>query len=102
MKRVIKKDKLYTVGALSVTELKDPNDCHRIPFLDSWLGKRAVIVTSIGTVKGRLEYLDGWYFCQAPFRLVNGNWQFSHYRFCFRKGQFRSIKIAPLETSLGI
>lgn len=83
-------------------ELKDPNDCHRIPFLDRYIGKRSTIVTSKGTVKGYLQYQGSWYYCQAPFYLVNNEWVYSHKRFCFRKGQIRSIKGEICEGSLGI
>lgn len=97
-----KSDITYKLSDIPEEQLKDPNDCHRIPFLNTYLGERSIIVTTKGTVKGRLQYLDGWYYCQAPFRLVGGEWQYSHYRFCFRKGQFRSIKKEKIETSLGV
>ena len=94
--------KVYRLKDFPEDQLKDPNDCHKIPFLDNYIGKRATIVTNKGTVKGRLEYRDTWYYCQAPFYLVNGQWTYSHKRFCFRKGQFRSIKLEKLEGSLGV
>lgn len=87
---------------VELDQKRDPNDCHKLPFLDDWIGKRAIIKTSKGTIKGRLEYLDGWYYSQAPFRLVDGEWQKSYYRFCFRKGQFRSIESTPTENSNGV
>lgn len=77
-------------------------DCHRLLELDQFIGQRAIITTSKGTVKGRLQYMDGWYFCQAPFRLVNNEWVQSHYRFMFRKGQFKHIEKTRLENSLGL
>lgn len=95
-------NQLYRLSDIPEDQLKDPNDCHRIPFLDQYIRRRATIVTNKGTVKGYLEYMDGWYFCQAPFYLVNGKWTFSHKRFCFRKGAFRSIKGEPIESSVGI
>lgn len=80
---------------------KDPNDCHRLPCLDAWIGQRSVIVTTKGTVKGRLEYAGGWYYCCAPFHLIDDRWMPSLYRFMFRKGQFKSIEFAPVENSRG-
>ena len=96
------KRKVITFSDIPESQLKDPADCHKIPFLDSWIGHRATIVTSKGTVKGRLSYMDGWYYCQAPFKLVDGKWIFSHNRFCFRKGQFKSIKLEATENSVGL
>lgn len=95
-------NKIFKVSDIPEDQLKDPDDCHKMPFLDKWVGQRATIVTNKGTVKGRLFYMDGWYYCQAPFRLVDGEWKFSHYRFCFRKGQFKSIKLECTESSSGL
>lgn len=81
--------------------LKDPKDCHRLPFLEDWLGKRAIIQTSKGTIKGRLCYASGWYYSQAPFRKDGDEWVKSPYRFLFRKGQFKSIELSNLENSRG-
>lgn len=83
------------------SQKKDKNDCHKFPFLDKWLGRRAIITTTKGIVKGRLEYLGGRYFCRAPFRLKGDEWEQSYYRFVFRKSEFRSIEMADIETSKG-
>ena len=96
------KTTIFKVKDFPKDELKDPNDCHRIPFLDRYIGKRATIVTSKGTIKGYLQYEDSWYYCQALFYLVDGEWTFSHKRFCFRKGQLKSIKWERPEGSSGM
>lgn len=77
-------------------------DCHRNPDLDKFLGVRAIIETTKGTCKGRLVYLDGWYYCQAPQLLSeDGRWKFSPNRFLFRKSQFRHIEQVPNENANG-
>ncbi len=96
------RNKTFRLSDIPEELRKDPNDCHKIPFLDHYIGRRATIVTKKGTVKGHLEYMAGWYYCQAPFYLVDGQWIFSHKRFCFRKGEFKSIKQEPIEGSLGL
>ncbi len=91
-----------SIFQFSGEEKKDPEDCHQLPFLKKWLGKRAIINTTKGTIKGRLEYPSGWYYCQAPFQLIRGEWKSSYYRFCFRKSDFRRIESVSLENSAGI
>lgn len=102
MARGYKMKQVFKLKDIPEDQLRDPNDCHKIPFLDFYIGKRATIVTKKGTVKGYLQYMEGWYYCQAPFYLVNGQWTYSHKRFCFRKGQFNSIKWEPPEGAVGI
>ena len=80
---------------------RDKSDCHHLPYLDSWIGVRAVITTTKGICRGRLEYMDGWYFCQSGQILVNGQWKYYANRFLFRKGEFKKIEKAQGEDSSG-
>lgn len=94
--------KEIVIKDLPENDLKDPKDCHRIPFLEQFIGKRSIIKLKKGTIKGRLAYNDGWYYCLAPFKLVNDEWTQSFNRVVFRKGQIKTIQVVGLENPLGL
>lgn len=80
---------------------EETKDCHKLAELDKWLGKRAIITTTKGVVRGRLQYMAGWYFCCAGERRVNNKWVQCPYKFLFRKTQFRKIESTPAEDGYG-
>lgn len=72
---------------------RDKEDCHWLPYLEYWVGRRGTFITSKGTVCGILRYENGWFYCQAPEVLQDdGTWIHTNYRFLFRKGQFKSVE----------
>lgn len=78
------------------------HDCHRLEKLDKLLGKRVILTTTKGKCRGHLDYMDGWYFCNAGERWQHNQWVQCPYRFLFRKGQLKKVEVAVAEKRCGL